>query len=75
MGVDNEVAVIIPATFTPSASTVPSKNAFLHSFDVAPISYRLSVVGTKFEANSPPTTTSSVSPSPVSYTHLRAHET
>ena len=34
----NCAVVRTPDTFKPSVSTVPSKNAFLHSFDAEPIS-------------------------------------
>ena len=56
--------VEIPDAVTLSTSAVPSKYKCLHCCEELPKSYASSPVGTKLEANSPPTTISSLVESP-----------
>lgn len=54
-----------PETVNASISAVPFMNRSFHCFEDDPKLKRSSVVGIRFDANSPPTTTSSVSASPI----------
>ena len=60
----NAVVVVTPELLIASASKVPSKYKCLHCCDAAPKSKVSSSSGTRLEANSPPTTISSVDESP-----------